>query len=384
MHRAVISTVGTSLLTNQIRQKGEKDWKELIDKTANFLTEDQIEKAYPAVMHILSELRKRAKEKLNTGNTLEIKEASAELNGIYSLYEDQLEHGKLDTHWLITTDTAQGKITAKIIKEFLHNKVGFIDFKHPDQLCTENTSKFTHGIDNLIDWIDREYKELKEHNYEIYFNLVGGFKAIQGCMNTIGMFYADKIIYVFEGQLSNLITIPRLPITVDYLRIEKHKTTLALLDAGSGLHPSKIGNIEEALVAEVDGKMTISNWGQLIWKQCKDREEFLASKTLFEFPRIDYDDTFRRDYKNINNPHERVKLQETLAKVSYQLEESNGDIKELVRSVSYSPYNGAKDKEGVDHFYVGIHHRISCKPVSGRLKLRHYGTHDYVERKETR
>ncbi|MEH2411427.1 putative CRISPR-associated protein [Nostoc sp.] len=382
MHRFVVSTVGTSLLTNQLRQKADpKNWKELLDKTAH-LTEEQINKSYPEVPDILLELKNRAEQKLDSGNTLEIKEASAELNGIYSLYNDKVDNGKLDYHWLITTDTAQGQITAKIIKDFLNKKVNCIEVYTPYQLSAENTTKFTQGIDDLIDWLSKRYKEAKKDGYDIYFNLVGGFKAIQGCMNTIGMFYADKIIYVFEGSSSHLITIPRLPITIDYERIKKHEVSLALLNAGASLSVSQTEKIEEALVAEIDGRITISNWGQLIWNECKDK--FLASPELLNFPKIEYEDMFRRDYKKITDTQDKVKLQETLAKVSYQFEESNGDTRILGKTVSYYPYQGAKDNEGIDHFYVGIQFRVSCKVVNGRLKLRHYGTHDYVEGKETK
>ncbi|WP_427156975.1 putative CRISPR-associated protein [Aliinostoc sp. HNIBRCY26] len=383
MYRFVVSTVGTSLLSNQIRPKDPKSWKGLLDKTANW-TEERIKQHEPEVINILLDLKNRAEEKLNSGNILEIKEASAELNGIYSLYKDNIDNGKLDTHWLITTETYQGQKTAKIIKDFLHKQVNFIEIYTPDQLSTEDTANFKQGIDDLIDWLSKRYEESHKDGYSIYFNLVGGFKAIQGYMNTIGMFYADKIIYVFEGESSKLITIPRLPITLDYERVKKHQVTLALLNAGASFSPKQMEkeNIEEALITEIDGKITISNWGQLIWGQCK--EKFLASDELLSFSNIDYEDDFRKEYKKISSPQDKIKLQETIAKVSYQFEESNGDTRILGKTVSYYPYQGAKDKEGVDHFYVGIHWRVSCKVVNKILRLRHYGTHDYVERKETK
>ncbi|MEG3930068.1 putative CRISPR-associated protein [Microcoleus sp. T3_B1] len=380
IRRLVISTVGTSLLTNQINsnKKSQSDWYFCLQDNAN-LTEKNLEKGSD-IDKIIKSLKQSAETKLNEVNTIGIKEASAELNGIYGLYNDQLENGKLDHHVLITTDTAQGQVTANLVEKFLRDRKISVEVYTPEKLSTADNKVFNQGIDNLLDWLDRRVKEDKEKNYEIYFNLVGGFKALQGCMNTMGMFYADKIIYVFEGASSNLITIPRLPITVDYSRLTDHVPTLALLDAGAGLLPSKTKNIPEAMIAEIDGKMTISNWGQLIWNQCKD--EFLSQK-LQEFPRLSYDENrFPRDYNNISTAQEKVKLQETLAKVSGLLEESNGDTRDLVKSVSYSPYKGAKEKE-VYHFYVGIHWRVSCKVSNGNLTLRYYGTHDYVEGKET-
>jgi len=383
IRRLVISTVGTSLLANQInsKSKSESDWYSCLQDTAN-LTEKEIEKG-SNIDKIIQSLKQRAETKLNKANTIEIKEASAELNGIYELYDDQLENGKLDHHFLITTDTAQGQVTANIVEKFLlkqkkERRLSLeVEVYTPEKLSTANTKAFNNGIDDLLDWLHRRVNEYKEKKYEIYFNLVGGFKALQGCMNTIGMFYADKIIYVFEGASSNLITIPRLPITVDYSRLKDHVSILALLDAGAGLSPSQTQNVPEAMVAEIDGKMTLSNWGQLIWNQCKD--DFL-SQELQQFPRLYYDkNRFTIDYNNISTAQEKVKLQKTLAKVSYLLEESNGNTRALANPVSYYAYQGI---EGVDHFYVGMDWRVSCKMSNGKLELRHYGTHNYVQRKE--
>jgi putative CRISPR-associated protein (TIGR02619 family) len=380
MNRLVISTVGTSLLINQISDRRDpKGWEDMLQQTAN-LTQEQINQSAPEVVDIIKTLKQRAEEKLNDGNTLEIREASAELNGIYGLYEEQLENGRLDTHYLVTTDTAQGQITANIIKEFLKIKVNFVDIITPQKLSTASTKSFHQGIDDLIDWVDKKVKDFPKPKYDIYFNLVGGFKALQGCMNTIGMFYADKITYVFEGQSSKLITIPRLPITVDTNILKNHAVTLALLEAGASLSPEETTTVPEAMVAERDGQMTISNWGQLIWKKYGD--DFL-SQDLLDFPRISYAGDFRGEYKKIKDVNDKVRIQKTIAKVSRILEESNGNTREVGKQVEYYPYQGAKDKEGVDHFYVGKQFRISCKIQNGILKLRHYGTHKYVEGKET-
>lgn len=382
MPRLVISTVGTSILTNQVdRDFDPNNWLERLQQTANY-TIEEINKYHEDVSQIIEDLKQRAEEKLYgaEADVKEIREASAELNGIYGLYEEQLENGKLDHHFLITTDTAQGQVAANLVKNFLQGKVNLVEVHTPEKLSTATTLSFNQGIDNLLDWIDKQVEAYKKHKYEIYFNLVGGFKALQGCMNTIGMFYADKILYVFEGENSNVITIPRLPITVDYSRLKDHVVTLALLDAGAGLPPSRTYQVPEAMVAEIDRKMTISNWGQLIWNQCKG--DFL-SQDLQAFTMIGYEDSFRKDYKKISIPEERVKLQETIAKVSYLLEQSNGDTRALAKPVSYYAYQGAKDKEGIDHFYVGKQFRVSCKFSGGKLRLRHYGTHKYVEGKET-
>jgi putative CRISPR-associated protein (TIGR02619 family) len=381
--RLVISTVGTSLLTNQVYKKYLNDdienYLTRLESSANYSHDEIIRNK--EIWETVQELEEYAQNILSKNNIKEVRKASAELNGIYELYElydKKIEAAKFDYHYLITTDTAQGIITANLVKEFLLNKVAFVDTYTPEKLSTVSTKNFHQGIDDLIDWVS---KKVKEHpNYDVYFNLVGGFKALQGCMNTIGMFYADKIVYVFEGKYSKLITIPRLPITVDIDKLKEHTANLALLDVGASLSPEKTKTIPEAMVAEIDGQMTISNWGGLVWKQCEDN---LLSDTLLNFPRILYESSFRGDYKKIQDVNDKVRLQKTIAKVSMRLEQSNGNTREVAKQIEYYPYEGAKDKEGVDHFYVGKQFRVSCKMNNGTLHLRHYGTHKYVEGKET-
>ncbi|MGF1676096.1 MAG: putative CRISPR-associated protein [Rivularia sp. (in: cyanobacteria)] len=380
--RLIISTVGTSLLTNQVYKYLSDEIESSLNKledSANY-SHDEI-KARREIWDTVQELEEYAEDILSKNNIKDVRKASAELNGIYELYdldENKFEDAKFDTHYLITTDTAQGHITASLVKEYLRDKVNSVDIYVPDKLSTVSTKNFHQGIDDLIDWVAKKVKYFS--NYDVYFNLVGGFKALQGCMNTIGMFYADKIVYVFEGKYSKLITIPRLPITVDKSKLKDHIAALALMDVGASLLPEETKTIPEAMVAEIDGKMTISNWGGLIWKRCED--DFL-SKDLIEFPRIFYEGTFKGDYKNIKDVNDKVRLQKTIAKVSMKLEGSNGNTREVAKQVEYYPYQGAKDKDGVDHFYVGKQFRVSCKIKNGVLHLRHYGTHKYVEGKET-
>jgi CRISPR/Cas system-associated protein Csm6 len=43
-----------------------------------------------------------------------------DLNGIYELYDEQLSKGNQDIYFLITTDTLQGLVAAKIVRNFLY------------------------------------------------------------------------------------------------------------------------------------------------------------------------------------------------------------------------------------------------------------------------
>ncbi|HEY9872603.1 MAG TPA: putative CRISPR-associated protein [Candidatus Obscuribacterales bacterium] len=365
MLRLLISTIGTSLLTNQIDQQSDR---QLLNKTANLTPETIPTEAG----NIIEKLKSKASEKLKQG-VKEIRRASAELNGIYGLYQEQLEQGRQDMHFLIATDTAQGQATANVVKSFLQTQGLTVDTYTPSGLSTASTESFSHGIDKLLEWIDDTIPNYEESGYKVCFNLVGSFKSLQGYLNTIGMFYADEIIYIFEGS-SEVITIPRLPISLDNSVIQPYVVEFALMAQGAEVNRSKLPGVPETLIFAVDDEVTLRNWGRLIWNRSKEQ---LLSKDLLAFPQIRYEPSFVRDYERVRSNSERVKLQEILAKVAHLLIKNNGDTGALKGDggVLYEVY---KNKGGIGHFRVTQGLRVSCVVSDEGLLLRHYGAHDYV------
>ena len=144
---------------------------------------------------------------------------------------------------------------------------------------------------------------------------------------------------------------------------------LALLDAGAGLSPKETVGIPEMMLGEVDEKITLSTWGQLIWNQCKD--DLLAEK-LIPFSRLEYQDNFRADYNKVKEKHKRVKLQETLAIVTRLLDESNGDTA-ILKQHGGIQYDRYVNKSNIDHFRVTKGIRVSNTVFGGKLILRRYG-----------
>lgn len=372
MRQLVISTVGTSLITNRL-EKEEIEWRNRLSQTAN-ITADKTREAHPDVWEMLQILQDRAKQKL-TGEISQIRAASAELNGIYGLYNEQLEQGKQDMHFLIATDTAQGQGTANAVKSFLQSQGLVVDIFTPKGLSTASTESFTFGIDQLLEWMEDTIPAYRSKGYKVCFNLVGSFKSLQGYLNTIGMFYADEIIYIFDG--SELITIPRLPIALDDSIIQPiikpHTVEFALMAQGSEISHSKLSNVPETLIFTVEDEVTLSNWGRLIWNRCKEQ---LLSEELLDFPKLRYEFSFIKDYENVKNKAERVKLQEALAKVSHLLVKSNGNTSVLKQDGGLL-YSVLKNTDNIGHFRVNLGLRVSCKAIEGNLVLRHYGEHDY-------
>ncbi|WP_193198657.1 putative CRISPR-associated protein [Nostoc sp. MG11] len=368
MRRVILSTIGTSLLTNQINRANpaEKDWYSHLRDTANLNEQETPE----SIKDIITTLKQRADTELSSAKIPQIRRASAELNGIYGIYQEDLTKGKEDCHYLIATDTVQGKTSAQIVETFLRKQgLTNTNIYSPSGLSTASTEAFSMGIDALIVWLQENIPPLKESKYKICFNLVGGFKSLQGYLNTIGMFYADEIIYIFEGEKSDLITIPRLPISVDTSLIKPYTMQLALLNAGVGLSTDETAGIPETMLGEVDGKMTLSTWGQLIWNQCKGD---LLSGDLIHFSRLEYQDTFKADHNRVREKFKRVKLQETLAAVTRLLDESNGDTA-ILRQHGGIQYDRYVNKGNIDHFRVTQDTRVSNTISQGKLILRRYG-----------
>ena len=374
--RFVLSTIGTSILTNLIDRgnTNEGAWFGMLRDSAN-LKHDELPSETKEVINTLAE---RALEKLMKDNAVTNCRISAELNGIYGIYGGQLPTDSKDEHYLICTDTAQGQKTGELIKDFLEDKSFTVGVVTPPQLSTQDPESFTTGTKELIKWLEDNVPWRRDSGYHVIFNLVGGFKSLQGYMNTFGAFYADEVIYIFESPTADLIKIPRLPIKIDTALIENHLTEFALMDAGKLYPTAKLQGIPETLLefVEENGAMYagLSAWGELLWHRTKSD---LLSEELLPFPRLGYQQSFMNDCKNLNN-QQWTKLQETLAKVAAALENSGGDISQLNNQVSGLNFEQLTNLDNICTLRITQNVRVSCEIANGSLALRHYGSHDYV------
>ena len=375
--RFVLSTIGTSSLTNQINNDDPSEWRRLLRDSANRKM-DELDSETAVVIDTLAD---RAFGQLLEDDVQINRRISAELNGIYGIYNGRLPQNGRDQHYLICTDTAQGQKTGELIRDFLADQ-GFSVFIYtPEGFSTKDTVSFTAGIKELIRWLEENVPWRRESGYRVIFNLVGGFKSLQGYMNTFGAFYADEVIYIFEAETADLITIPRLPIQIDTAVIQKHLTEFALMAAGKLYPHRELRDIPETLLEflEEDDEETdtgLSAWGTLIWNRAKAD---LLAKELLPFPRLAYARTFHNDFNRENAPKARLKLQETLATVAYTLETDGGHTSGLIGgSLNYEKLRGEEGKVGIHTFRVTQAARVSCTAAEGELTLRHYGGHDYV------
>ncbi len=375
--RFVLSTVGTSILTNQINNDDPTEWRGLLRDSANRKI-DELDTETDAAISTLAD---RALEKLLQEDSKLNRRISAELNGIYGIYNGRLPRNSPDQHYLICSDTAQGQRTGGLIRDFLADQGLSVSIHTPERLSTKDTAAFTTGIKALIRWLEENVPWRREGGYRVIFNLVGGFKSLQGYMNTFGAFYADEVVYIFESETADLITIPRLPIQIDVSVIQEYRTEFALMAAGTVYPRRELEDIPETLLefleeGDDETDTGLSAWGTLIWNRTK--ADILAAE-LLPFPRLVYARTFRNDFNRESNPKERLKLQETLAAVSYTVDRDGGHTSGLLGgSLNYEKLRGAEGRAGIHTFRVTQNNRVSCTVDDGGLTLRHYGGHDYV------
>ena len=375
--RFVLSTVGTSILTNLIDRGNptEGPWFGTLRDSAN-LKQEELTDETETVINTLAE---RALEKLNENSATTNRRISAELNGIYGIYGDTLSTDSQDQHYLICTDTAQGQMTGDLIKDFLESQGFIVGVVTPSQLSTQDPESFTTGTKELIRWLENNVPR-RESGYHVIFNLVGGFKSLQGYMNTFGAFYADEVIYIFESPTADLIKIPRLPIQIDTTVIEEHTLKFAMMAAGEMYPIEELEGIPETLLEPIEDNDRIvaglSAWGELIWNRTKSD---LLAKELLSFPRLKYTQEFNRDVEAIDGKR-RIDLNETFAKVAVALEKSEGDITQLNHQVSGLAFeNFARHDAGIYRFRITRSIRASCRFENHGLTLIHYGQHEFVD-----
>ncbi len=373
MKKLIISTVGTSILTNVVENNNER--AELYNNSNCRYKEECSESA----IKLIDKLKEKALERLSQNLESEkLRRLSAELNGIYGLFIET-KISKQDFHFLITTDTYQGRICGEILKQFLVQKGIDVDIYAPPELTTKTKYNFEQGIKNLLKWCDENLTGYKQSGYEIIFNLTGSFKSLQGYMNTIAMFYADKIIYIFESEKAELIEIPKLPVEIDNEIIEKHKEKIMLMATGYYYRTEEeIINIPKIIIDEIDGSYFLSVWGELLWNKSKGK---ILVKDLIKLPFLVYSEKFKKLF-NETSEADKIILQETLAKVSGILLENGFNISYLKRDggLQYENYKNKKDENNnpIGHFRITQGDRISCVVYKNKLYLRKFGRHDFV------
>lgn len=302
----VVSTCGTSLLTNLAGQES----KNLLRRTVS-LKENELD---PADRAAIADLAATAGDSLASASLADLRRMAAELNGLVAYYQGKLSAARSDTHVLLHTDTYQGALAASRLADALRAHGLSVQVERVRDLTFADPEAFALAMNELVDWCRAFIPDYREKRYRIAFNLVGGFKALQAFMQTLGMFYADEILYIFEGS-DALLRIPRLPVAFDETahRIVADNLPLFRQLALGAVPADRCPPLPETLLCSVGGEATLSPWGKLLWDQCRPH---LYHGTLLDPPTdcIRYSQRFRNEAARLakSDPHRLVKVNERI------------------------------------------------------------------------
>ena len=329
--RYVFSTVGTSLLTNMVREKGLKI---NLYQFSNLKTED-FNDSNIDVKHTIDSLIEELKEDLSRiTDERELRRKSAELNGILGFYRSIKEDKpQSDLHFLICTDTYQSKKVAEVLSDFLFEQGFGAQVIAIPSLTTGNNKDFELGTIQLIEEISECIKDNKD---EIIFNLVGGFKIVQGILTAIGMIWADKIVYIFETS-DEVLFIPRLPVGIDLKVIEGNYDILRKIDLGLKLAEEEKKKAKNKLNSFVSAEFEyLSAWGKALFEKVKKTcySDKLVSPLI---NRIIYSESFKKDFEKLEKD-KKAKVNKTIDDFIRYLETGTS----LKRS-TFKPVKGIKE-----------------------------------------
>ncbi len=309
--RLVLSPCGTSLLTNQTNQ----EVRTLIFKHANEVKPPPQDEGELLVQHL-----KERRQQILRLSPKEVARLSAELNGLFHIYQGDFSRGQKDTHLLLATDTWLGKETARMVEAWLWSQ-GIADVQVWDEIAglrTDSLENFHCAVAELVRRLHETLPAYKNKGFRIVFNLTGGFKSIQGVLQTLSQFYADEAVYIFETS-EELLRIPRLPVILDVLpAVRENLTVWRRLALGLTVKPEDCRKIPDAFLLSIGGEIGLSPWGELIWQQCK-RQIYEERFWVPPSDRITWSKEFEKDVNKLP-PDRRYEVNKRMDELALHLE----------------------------------------------------------------
>ena len=311
--KLVLSSCGTSILTNRAP---DREMRTLIFKYANKIDRDILHKKSEEIER-LGDFIRDCREFFVSLSPSEAIRYSAEVNGIFRLYNGNFSQAKNDVHILLATDTWLGKETAKMVEEWLRRQ-GFGNVQVWSDfggLQTESLEDFHYGLSELVKRLHGTIPEYKKNGYHVIFNLTGGFKSIQGVLQTLAQFYADEAVYIFETS-KELLRIPRIPVTLNVLEeVKRNLKVWRRLALGLPVKPEEARGIADIFLLKIKGEVTLSPWGELVWQQVK-REIYEERFWPPPSDRIEWNEKFEKEVNQLSKDriYEINKRMDELAK----------------------------------------------------------------------
>lgn len=283
MPNLIVSTCGTSIFSGS----ADQNLRKVLVDCANAKAVSDIP---PAVLpELQAHLQHRSSELVQATNIHILAERSAELSCLGALYGNTLRGN--DHHILLATDTWLGEQAAQTLAGVLQQHGHSTEVKRCSDLRTDDLGAYRAALSELVRWAYQDLQGYREGGYRIIFNLTGGFKAVQGFMQTLGAMLADECVYSFERS-GELIRIPRLPIAMrPEAYVLDNLSAFRRMALCLNVTQSQAMSVPELLLLAVDDQVSLSEWGELVWGGVRD-SIYAAELRSSPSPKLQYGSGF--------------------------------------------------------------------------------------------
>jgi putative CRISPR-associated protein (TIGR02619 family) len=226
--RAILTTVGTSLLSNARRVNKETNPNE---------TE---------LIHYL--------------NSTEPAKASAETNSLSRLLQES------DKVVLLHSQTEEGRLCGDILSKFYRSQGFQAETVEIRDLCYTESQFKVRGLRSLVTALVEQIQENRKKGYTVIINATGGFKAETAYATLVGLLFDVKVYYIYEA-IQEIVEMPPIPLDWDYSLFAEHESLFEWLAGDyrakkeTGPRTKDLPLKARVLIEEEEGLVTLSAVG---------------------------------------------------------------------------------------------------------------------------
>jgi len=264
MMQVIVSTVGTSVIYNNLKSDEKEELKDLLNLPSEELARH--EKLYRKYYDALLE-RSRVEPFPYT-------RFSAEMNGLY-----RMNISERDRLVFLVSDTLGGKLCGDLLDRICQEKwkvqTEVIMLKG---LQVSNAQKFLReGVPSLVQTVTDIVQKYKSPRNRVILHATGGYKAVVPYLTLLGLMEGIPVKYVYEKD-SELIELPAAPLKFDERLLKDLMEQLGDKETEfklKGLPVNELCEITGLLQAQIreryknllvweDGRVTLSTLARLL------------------------------------------------------------------------------------------------------------------------
>lgn len=351
--------VDTWPLRPQTRQKIIDDWarninptRQMRSGTRGFKTDNQTGTRDPQGLTRLEDPDRerlaahvaQRRADMETADASTTRKLSAELNGIGAVLE-RWKPNRVQ-HVLVHTDTVAGRAATEIVDEALTRDGHQVQTLTAGGLRIDDVATFRAALSELTRELERWTVDHRAKRWQIVFNLTGGFKSVNAYLQALGMLYADRCVFLFEG-VSAIMEIPALPVRLaDADVVREHLLAFRRLAFGYSVKLDEVVGLSESLLDVDDEDVIASVWGDVVWARVRDT--LLAECLLVPLSRkLNIGANVRRAFEKLESDR-RVLVNGALDALSAHLDE----VRSLPQSNKLKMLQGKPKPPSTHELYV--------------------------------